>query len=273
MEIRETAMSSQLRTIAARTVAIVDLGGYRARSGRWVDLSADVSAAVAGTRLYLPDEPLQPDTARNPAPRVEVTGETSLAAARRIGGQPALLVFASARNPGGGFRTGARAQEEDIARASALHACLAAAPAYYAHHRAEPDLRYSDRVIYSPAVPVFRDDTGELLEQPYPVAMLTAAAPNLRAIHTNQPQLAATVPGILRQRALRVLRVAAAHGHRQLVLGAWGCGVFGNTTTEVANAFHIALHHVDRFDHIVFAVFDHTPHAPTRQAFAARFGR
>ena len=75
-------------------------------------------------------------------------------AGRRLGPGTAALVFASARNPGGGFRTGARAQEEDVARASALVACQLTVPAFYDHHRSHPDLRYSDRVIHSPDVPV-----------------------------------------------------------------------------------------------------------------------
>jgi uncharacterized protein (TIGR02452 family) len=178
-----------------------------------------------------------------------------------------VLVFASARNPGGGFITGARAQEEDIARASALYACLTAAPDFYAHHRREPDLRYSDRVIYSPEVPVFRDDTGRLLDQPYLLSMITAAAPNLSAIRSNQPDLADTVPDVVRKRCQRVLEVAAARGHRQLVLGAWGCGVFGNDPTVVATAFAEALRRVTRFDHVVFAVLDHTPATARYRAF------
>jgi uncharacterized protein (TIGR02452 family) len=75
-------------------------------------------------------------------------------------------VFASARRPGGGFLTGAQAQEESIARASALHACLRVVGDFYAYQRRRPELTYSDRVIYSPAVPVFRDDTGALLPVP-----------------------------------------------------------------------------------------------------------
>lgn len=61
-------------------------------------------------------------------PAVEVTTESRLAAARRLGDATAALVFASARNPGGGFRTGARAQEEDIACACALPLFLRRAP-------------------------------------------------------------------------------------------------------------------------------------------------
>ena len=86
----------------------------------------------------------------------EVTNETSLSAARRMGPDAACLVFASAKNPGGGFLSGAQAQEESIARSSALYPCQTAAGEFYSFHRRQGDLRYSDRVIYSPHVPVIR---------------------------------------------------------------------------------------------------------------------
>jgi uncharacterized protein (TIGR02452 family) len=196
-----------------------------------------------------------------------VTLESTLVAARRVGGDAACLVFASAKNPGGGFLGGAKAQEEDIARASALYPCLLTAPDFYAFHRDQRDLRYSDRVIYSPGVPVFRDDKCMLLDRPYLTAFLTAAAPNLGAIVRNQPEHAADVPAILRRRARRVLGVAAAHGHRTLVLGAWGCGVFRNDPAAVATAFAEALRAVDRFDRVVFAVRDGLPGTPVYAAF------
>jgi uncharacterized protein (TIGR02452 family) len=265
------ALNQRLRETAAETITIVAQGGYRAASGAWVDIADAVGSAVAGTRLHLPDEPLPGTGAANPARLVEVTTESTLAAARRLGDGTAALVFASARNPGGGFRTGARAQEEDIARCSALHACLDTVPAFYAYHRAEPDLRYSDRIIYSPHVPVFRDDTGRLLDRPHHAALITAAAPNLRAVVQNQPDLAGTIPAVLAGRTVRVLEVAAAHGNRRLVLGAWGCGVFGNDPHVVAQAFAVALDRVDRFDHVVFAVLDRAPATPTYRAFADAF--
>lgn len=261
--------NQRLRAVAAETVAISQAGGYRAPTGRWVDIRGAVRAAVAGTRLYLPGDPLPGVPERGGAGVLEVTNESTLAAARRLGDGTAALVFASARNPGGGFLTGARAQEEDIARASALHACLSVAPAYYLHHRTSTDLRYTDRVIYSPAVPVFRDDALRLLDRPHRIAMLTAAAPNLRAIRANQPELAASVPAVLRARAARVLEVAAAYGHRRLVLGAWGCGVFGNDPATVAAAFTAALDRIDAFDHVVFAVLDRVAGTPAYHAFAA----
>jgi uncharacterized protein (TIGR02452 family) len=269
-------MSGRLREIARQSVAIAAGGEYRNEAGDLVSIGPAVTAAVAATRLYLPEDPLPPPAGPVAVPAVEVTGESTLAAARRLtagtAGGVACLVFASAKNPGGGFLGGAEAQEESLARASALYPCLRAAPEFYAFHREQHDLRYSDRVIHSPEVPVFRDDRGRLLDAPYRVTFLTAAAPNLGAILRSQPQDAADVPAVLHRRARRVLAVAAAHGHRTLVLGGWGCGVFRNVPADVAGAFAAALADVDRFDRVVFAVYDRVRGTPVRAAFDTAFG-
>jgi uncharacterized protein (TIGR02452 family) len=261
--------------MATETMAVVEAGDYRSPSDRQVQIGGGVKDAIAGTRLYLPDDTLTvPSPQGSGSPVIEVTNETSLAAARRMGPESACLVFASAKNPGGGFLSGAQAQEESIARSSALYACQTTAGEFYSFHRRQGDLRYSDRVIYSPGVPVFRGDDGALLEEPYPVSFLTAAAPNLGAIAANQPAAAATVPGVLATRAARVLAVAAAHGHRTLVLGAWGCGVFRNDPAVVAEAFATQLAVAEgHFDHVVFAVLDRQRGTPTHAAFSRVLGR
>lgn len=264
-------MSGRLREIARQTVAIAEAGGYRDAAGATVEIGAAVRAAIAGTRHYEPGDPLPPPGERAAHPVVEVTRESTLVAARRAGPGAACLVFASAKNPGGGFLGGAQAQEESIARASALYPALLTAPDFYAYHRAQRDLRYSDRVVYSPGVPVFRDDKGNLLAEPYLTSFLTSAAPNLGAIVRNQPEHTADVPDVLLRRATRVLRVAAGHGHRTLVLGAWGCGVFRNDPAVVAGAFAAALRTVDHFDHMIFAVYDRVSGTPVHAAFEKAF--
>ncbi|GIH06524.1 TIGR02452 family protein [Rhizocola hellebori] len=263
-------MRARLQAIAEETVAVVQAGRYQHRQAGTVEVPG-VAQAVTGTRLYLPEEPLTAPGEVNAAPLIEVTRESTLAAAQRMGPAAAALVFASARKPGGGFLTGAQAQEESVARSSALYACLSQAHEFYAFHRNNPDLRYSDRVIYSPNVPVIRDDAGNLIAEPFCTSFLTAAAPNLGAIELNQPEFAASVPEVLQRRCARVLRVAAAHGHRRLVLGAWGCGVFRNDPATVAHAFAAALAAVNTFDHIVFAIYEPSPQSATYAAFAERF--
>lgn len=273
-------MRARLQAIAADTVAILSQGGYQAADGRHVRIADELRDAVAGTRLVLPGDALDPPE-RGPtsSARIEVTGETTLAAAGRLAetgdGQVACLNFASATRPGGGFLAGAQAQEESLARSSGLYSCLCAVPAYYAFHREHRDLLYSDRVIYSPAVPVFRDDHGGLLARPRMVAVLTAAAPNTGAIARDQPASLPDVSRVVRARAGQILAVAAHHRHRRLVLGAWGCGVFGNDPGEVAAAFAAHLgagggaHGL--FTHVVFAIHDRAPGGPALSAFTRAF--
>jgi uncharacterized protein (TIGR02452 family) len=264
-------MSGRLRAIARETVADAERGAYRNPAGTEIAIGADVRHAIAGTRLHLPGDDLVVPDQPPVTPAVHVTDESTLASTRRLGGDVACLVFASARNPGGGFLNGAQAQEESVARGSALYPCLLAAGDFYAHHRAAPELTYTDRVVYSPAVPVFRDDKGEPLAAPYPVTFLTCAAPNAAAIARTQPEHLDAVPSILARRATRALSVAAAHGHRRLVLGAWGCGVFGNDPVVVAGAFGQALAARPFFDEVVFAIYDRGRESATRAAFAQVF--
>lgn len=263
------------RRLAQETAAAVTSGGYQ-HAGGWVELAPAIAAARRATHLHLPGEVPSPeggDRGRGGSGDmvVEVTGETTLAAARRLwssGRAPAALNFASAKHPGGGWSSGALAQEETLARASALVTCLEQAPAFYDAHRAQRHPLYTDRVICSPDVPVFRDDAGTLLAAPYPVTFLTAAAPNAGAL-AKRSDWDGAIASTLAQRAHQVLTVAASHGHRTMVLGAWGCGVFRNDPHVVAHAFGSLLSSAfaGRFRHVTFAVYDPAPGAPTRAAF------
>ncbi|MEU0384650.1 TIGR02452 family protein [Streptomyces chartreusis] len=267
-------MSARLRGVARQTEQIVAAGAYRAPDGREVSIAAALRAAREGTRVYGP-EPVPVSSARVTRTQIEVTGESSLEAARRLGGNVAVLNFASARNPGGGYLNGAQAQEEALCRASALYTCLLQARAFYDHHRAHRDPFYTDRVIHSPAVPVFRDDRGRLLDEPYTAGFLTSAAPNAGVVLRTVPERAPELPRALAVRAERVLETAAAHGYRRLVLGAWGCGVFRNDPAQVAGAFRALLAPGGRFagafEHVVFGVLDRTPDGAVRGAFEKTF--
>ncbi|MFI0350427.1 TIGR02452 family protein [Actinomadura sp. 9N407] len=277
------------RSTAQETVAILDRGAYTAPSGRTVDIAGALERSVRGTVLHTPSELHAPSDLHSPSEftalpdgqagetRIEVTGETTLAAAHRLYGDgeiPLALNFASAKNPGGGFLNGAHAQEEGLARSSGLYSSLLSAREFYDFHREQRDLLYSDHMIYSPAVPVIRDDAGLLLEEPFEVAFLTSAAPNRGAI--KDPDKLELLPAALRQRARKVLAAALAHGHRRLVLGAWGCGVFRNDPYEVATAFAEPLtpgsgDFAGRFEHVVFAVWDTANGAPRQVAFEEVF--
>lgn len=272
-------MSARLRGIARETESIVEAGFYRTPQGREVSIERALKAALSGTRLYGPEPVPVASLDRDRTPVIEVTGESSLqAAARMTGERPgkvAVLNYASARNPGGGYLNGAQAQEEALCRGSALYATLRRAPEYYAHHRAERSAFYTDRVIHSPGVPVFRDDRGRLLETPYTAGFLTSPAPNAGVIRRTAPGSAHLIPAALASRAERVLEVAAVRGYRRLVLGAWGCGVFQNDPAEVAGVFRTLLTDGGRFaghfEQVVLGILDRAGQSPTRVIFGRVF--
>ncbi|MFF2550912.1 TIGR02452 family protein [Nocardia sp. NPDC058058] len=268
-------MSISPREMATRNEAIADAGGYRTTDGIEVDIRAGLAAARAGTVSYAPEDAVAGGERGPFAGQIEVTAEGSIDAARRLfedGGRTiGVLNFASARNPGGGYLRGARAQEEDLCRSALLYRCLLEAPDYYAAHRDSTDLRYSDRVIFSPGVPVIRDRRGELRADPYSISFLTSPAPNAGQLNSRSGP-GVSVRDVLNVRADKVIAVAARHGIRDLVLGAWGCGVFRNDPAEVAAAFDYALDtYGASFDRVVFAVWDRAEVSANRTAFEDRF--
>jgi uncharacterized protein (TIGR02452 family) len=266
-------------TVGAETVEITRRGSYELASGEMVSIAEAVARAVAGTVLYRPGdyETLNPLEAGGSAPALlEVSAETTAEAARRLVesdgiARVAALNFASAKNPGGGFLGGAKAQEEDLARCSALYACQVTQRAYYAANRATASMLYTDHLIYSPDVPFFRDERHELLRAPFIVSVITSPAPNAGAALGRGE--ASRVRSTLERRAEQVLRVAAHHGHRVLVLGAWGCGVFRNEPHVVADVFAQLLSNgalARAFTRVVFAIYDRTKGQGTLRAFQAR---
>ncbi len=273
-----------LRADAQQVLQICDAGAYPGPDGAPVRIAAPLAAAVAGTRLYRPDEVaalrVAEAWARDPGGgpvRVTVTDETSQVAAQRLAAQgatPAVLNFASARNPGGGFLRGAKAQEEDLCRCSGLFPCLLGQADYYAANRRERSLIYTDHLIWSPAVPFFATERGAWLPAPFLASVITSPAPN--GLHLErEPADGPAFYAAFERRIGQVLAVAATHGHRRLVLGAWGCGAFANDAARVAPLFDRALRSDafrHAFDEVVFAVYAPGRHVKNLVAFREVFG-
>lgn len=265
---------------AKETVEIIERGYYRSTSEQTIEIAAAVRACLDSTRYFAPEELerlrknvlAQPDSGRHAA--FEVVNETTLSGIARLlseNQQPvAVLNFASAKNPGGGFLNGSQAQEESLARSSALHASQMRAWGFYERHRGASSLLYSDAMIVSPACPIIRNDDGSLLDEPRLATFITSAAPNAGAAATNRPAELPLIPETLRRRSEYVLALAAAHGYRRLVLGAWGCGVFRNDPTVVAESFATHLRRglwSTRFERVVFSVLDTSAAQMTFSAF------
>lgn len=233
-------------------------GRYFGADNRSLDWSHQVEAARTSKVSIPPDAHLPTaGSASFNETLIQVTNETTLGASRRLieaGMKPVALNFANGIHPGGGFLHGARAQEETLCRSSALYQTLVG-DEMYAEHRRRPRPDSTDWAIYSRGVPVFRTDDGRELERPYLLDFITCAAPYAPAI--GQPEAG----DLLRHRIHRVLAIAQTYRHQALVLGAWGCGAFGNDPHRTAVDFRNALENEfsDAFSEVVFAITDWSP--------------
>lgn len=172
----------------------------------------------------------------------------------------AVLNLASERSAGGGWQKGALAQEEALCYRSSLYLSL---------HKPYYPLS-SLSAIYTPSVLIIRDamSRGHSLlttsERPadLPVTtVISVAALRYPALtddskrYKNEGQRAET------KRKIRLtLRVAALGGHTKIVLGALGCGVFGNPPKEVADCFLEVFSEKEFqggwWEDVVFAIMD-----------------
>jgi uncharacterized protein (TIGR02452 family) len=256
---RELDISRDIAAVLGRSaVEAAASGFYFNKAGEKVDWSHLVDTACSGKRSIPPEAPL-PNLERTAVAgtRVQVANETTLGVSLRLvesGLRPLALNFANGIHPGGGFLGGAKAQEEVLCRSSALYRTLLDDPMYEAHrNRPQPDS--TDWAIYSPDVPVFRKDDGTELNQPWLLSFITCAAPYAPKI--GQPESG----DLLQKRIHRVLSIAQAFGYSSLVLGAWGCGAFGNDPRRTAVDFRNGLENDFRgaFSEIVFAITDWSP--------------
>lgn len=260
--------------MAEATRRIIAAGGYTAPSGEYRDLMPMMREA----KRYS-DAPNMAELATLPArvkytpcfTQFRVSPESTLDAARRIndetGHEALCLVFASAKNPGGGWLTGASGQEEHIARRTTLDAVYQRYLDLYQDQKRNKAPYYSDVLFIARGVPVIRDDDGGLLERPFKASFVVSPAVNMTCVHN--PRQAAQAKQIMQHRAERILALAADRGYRHIVLGAWGCGVFQNAPRDVARYFATHLREkgtfTNAFESVTYAMG--AADTPTYEAF------
>ncbi len=183
-----------------------------------------------------------------------------------------VLNFASAKNPGGGFLNGAKAQEESLAVSSCLYRTLTTHEEYYKENRFCESMMYTDYAIYSPNVVFFRDERFKLLEKPVLASILTMPAVNMGQVRLKGEDIK-RAEQVMRRRMQLVLAIFAKQGCRHLILGAYGCGVFRNDPKQIALWWNELLteYFPDQFETIIFAVLDHSEKQSCIGAFEAIF--
>jgi uncharacterized protein (TIGR02452 family) len=173
-----------------------------------------------------------------------------------------ILNMANQQSAGGGWMHGALAQEEALCYRTSLSATLK-----YNYYPL-PD----EGGIYSPRVLVVRESMKDghvlmdLREPKYlPVVSVISVAAicnpsTVKDARGRQRYTREADVKLMEEKMRLVLRIAVDNGHRQIVLGAFGCGAFGNPKEEVASMWKSVLSESEFaggwWQDVVFAVLD-----------------
>ena len=173
-----------------------------------------------------------------------------------------VLNFANGYAAGANALIGKYAQEGELCRRSTVYASITATeahPFYDANNEADGNL-YTNGLLVSPHVEVFREVGYLTMETPVVVSVVSSPAPYVEALEAMDEEEA---HGLLTTRIKGILALAAREGYKHLVLGAWGCGTNCNKPATVARAFNDALStplanatYADLFQTITFAILD-----------------
>lgn len=277
--------------IASETLSILDKGYYTTDTKNNVHIDEMLNYSLENTQLYASKSFVRSNrrlrkvvtTLPRAVPEgkfetnVKVLDCTTFSAARKLiheTGNACVLSFASAKNRGGGFLNGSQAQEECLARSSALYSCLSvpAVEYFYTYHNQNRDFCYSDLVVFADKVPFFREDSGSLLKRPLCISVVSCAAPNNRECKKRQyPE--EKVRQSMESRIDTILTVCAMNEQKNIVLGAFGCGVFRNDPNEVSFLFRQLLNSkfTGVFENVIFAILDNGRSGRIIQAFRHMF--
>jgi uncharacterized protein (TIGR02452 family) len=178
---------------------------------------------------------------------------------------PVMLNMASATTPGGGYRKGDGAQEENLCRRSNLSVSLdtlddfntTTIPTY-------PLAKFGG--VYTSGVTVFRglqEDGYPFLVEPYHVDVVSVAA--FRHPPLSSPDRIADKEGHaagMVKKIEAIFNIALQQGHDSIVLSAFGCGAFKCPSDHVARMFRAVIQQfAGCFSEIHFAIVDdHNSH-------------
>lgn len=262
--------NSDMKAIWQQTERDCKAGSYNFR-GRTVQLEPHLSHCVKGTfkrtlslwRWFV--ELLFGKTyqSRGHQTKISVIDRDALEIAislKREGYNPALLNPANAHTPGGGYKWGSRAMEEDICRRSGLALAIDSSnkKASNFYPLKGPEL------LYNPNVPIFRhgrDHKYSYMGAPIPISVITSAAIDLNPNHQADKSFQNNPKAFQEETERRIyaqLAVAADQENDAVVLTAFGCGAFQNSPKTVAMIYKhvIETHFKGVFKQITFAVIN-----------------
>lgn len=207
-----------------------------------IELSTDIVGTIPEIELF-------------PSGTIEIS---AIAYMENKGSKIAALNFANYYTPGGGFIDGCMAQEEACCHQTNLYNVLSKIQGFYENHRNTDDL-HKNEGIYTPNIIIDKDEIPFDIEDNTEIDIISVAAPNYSGFSWKYKDPLAKYKNeiALKSRIRFVLDIAQKENVDVLILGAFGCGVFGQNPTEVAKIFRRYLtSKLYSFKKIIFAIPD-----------------
>ncbi|CAF4818268.1 unnamed protein product [Rotaria sp. Silwood1] len=263
------------KVIQIQTINAVCNGFYRLTDGTKINLNKNKMAyAAQNTRQYGNDYEYttvrQQHTYEQPCRMVVINGDCLDVAicfkAKYPKSNPVVLNMASARNPGGGWKNGAGAQEENLHRRTNMFQCLEDP-----YHELEGQRDWNFYVpefggIYMPDVSVFRGSESNgypfFPNGPEYISFIACAAYSHPPTETdNNGELKLSGKHVIqntKNKMESIFKIALENKHDILILSALGCGAYQNPPKHIAQLFHevITTKYKNTFKYIVFAIID-----------------
>lgn len=225
-------------------------------------LSKDMTDSITTEHDF--DDIIQPSKIEGIESNVYVINKDTVTVSTQLSkiGKTCLLNMASNKRPGGGVENGAIAQEECLFRCSNLSQTLSSD--FY------PIL--FNRCLYTKEAVFFKDFKYEYMS-PIKVDVITIPAINLNSNLIKSTD--DTYESITKSKIRLMLSLAIKNDIKNIVLGAWGCGVFKNDPNTISTLFHEVLideNYHRSFENVVFAIInDSNSHSNNFSIFEKKF--
>ena len=211
----------------------------------WLDTESNFQNYPNKITSYIAKSSLWKEPEDKKMAEVLVINQDCIEVAKQLSnsGKTCMLNMASYKHPGGGVKRGAMSQEEELARRSNMMLGLELYD--YAYPLGLDDY------IYLKSVTFFKDKYYNITDE-FDCDIITIAAINLNGL-----EKPFNYNFLMLAKIKSIFNSAKKEGCKNLVLSAFGCGVFKNNPTEVANMFKSVIkENLNNFDKIYFAILN-----------------
>ena len=151
-----------------------------------------------------------------------------------------ILNFASPFFPGGGYKLGFTTQEESLCYATSLYGEISKIKLrkfYFKNFLYLLNPVYTNEAILSRKVTIYRDNNFNLLKEPKNIDILTIAAPNNNFAKMMPWISEKQIQNAMKKKIELINFIINKYKYQTVILGAFGCGAFGNDIKNTAKIF------------------------------------